>query len=72
MRSKLRGQWSLMRSKYSTMAGPLDSRSVSQGPADVTASKPIAYHVDGEPFVGGTAIAARIHPGALRVRVRAG
>jgi YegS/Rv2252/BmrU family lipid kinase len=38
----------------------------------VTASRPIAYHVDGEPFIGGTSIAARIHPGALRVRTRAG
>jgi YegS/Rv2252/BmrU family lipid kinase len=35
----------------------------------VTASRPIAYHVDGEPFVGGTTISGRLHPGALQVRL---
>jgi hypothetical protein len=28
------------------------------------------YHVDGEPVTGGTRLAARVHPGALRVAVK--
>jgi len=30
----------------------------------------MTYHVDGEPVQGGTALRARIHPGALRIAVR--
>lgn len=30
---------------------------------------PMAFHVDGEPHVGGTTLEARIHPGALLVKV---
>ncbi len=35
----------------------------------VTAASPIAFHVDGEPRTGGTTVEARIHKGALRVKV---
>ena len=38
---------------------------------DVTSDRPVPYHVDGEPCVGGTSIAARSRPGALRVVVPA-
>jgi diacylglycerol kinase family enzyme len=35
----------------------------------VTGAGPLPFHVDGEPFVGGVSVDARIHPGALRVKV---
>ena len=35
---------------------------------EVTSAKPVLYHVDGEPFVGGASILARVRPAALRVR----
>ena len=34
----------------------------------VTAAQPMAFHVDGEPGVGGVALSVRVRPGALRVR----
>jgi diacylglycerol kinase (ATP) len=36
---------------------------------EVTSAHPVVYHVDGEPFVGGASLRARVRPGALRVRV---
>ena len=30
----------------------------------------MTFHVDGEPVSGGTRLAVRVHPGALRVAVR--
>jgi YegS/Rv2252/BmrU family lipid kinase len=38
---------------------------------EVTSGRPVIYHVDGEPFVGGASITARSRPGALRVMVPA-
>ena len=35
---------------------------------EVTSSRPVIYHVDGEPFVGAASVAARVRPRALRVR----
>jgi diacylglycerol kinase (ATP) len=35
---------------------------------EVTSARPVVYHVDGEPFVGGASIRARVRPKALRVR----
>jgi YegS/Rv2252/BmrU family lipid kinase len=35
----------------------------------ISAEEPMMFHVDGEPFVGPTHMTARVHPGALRVRV---
>jgi diacylglycerol kinase family enzyme len=35
----------------------------------ITSAHPVIYHVDGEPFVGGASVSARVRPGALRVRV---
>lgn len=36
---------------------------------EISSGRPVIYHVDGEPFVGGAHLRARVHPGALRVRV---
>jgi YegS/Rv2252/BmrU family lipid kinase len=36
---------------------------------EVTSGRPVIYHIDGEPFVGGASVKARIRPRALRVRV---
>lgn len=39
---------------------------------EVTSSRPVIYHVDGEPFVGAASVTARVRPRALRVRVGRG
>jgi len=36
---------------------------------EITSARPMLYHVDGEPFVGGASISARIQPRALRIKV---
>jgi diacylglycerol kinase (ATP) len=36
---------------------------------EITSARPVLYHVDGEPFVGGASVRARARPQALRVRV---
>jgi diacylglycerol kinase (ATP) len=36
---------------------------------EITSARPVIFHVDGEPFVGGARVCARVHRGALRVRV---
>lgn len=36
---------------------------------ELRASRDMLYHVDGEPHGGGSCLRARVHPGALRVRV---
>ena len=36
---------------------------------EITSARQVLYHVDGEPFVGGASIRARIQPRALRVKV---
>ena len=38
---------------------------------EITSIRPVLYHVDGEPFVGGASIAARVRPQALHVKVPA-
>jgi diacylglycerol kinase (ATP) len=38
---------------------------------EITSGRPLVYHVDGEPFVGGALIRGRAHRRALRVRVPA-
>ena len=35
---------------------------------EITSEGPMPYHVDGEPFIGTTTVAARVRPRALRVR----
>ncbi len=35
----------------------------------IAAECPLRYHLDGEPMQGGSALHARVHPGALRVQV---
>jgi YegS/Rv2252/BmrU family lipid kinase len=44
--------------------------SIRRGEAiEVTSARPVIYHIDGEPFVGGASVRARVRPSALRVRV---
>jgi YegS/Rv2252/BmrU family lipid kinase len=38
---------------------------------EITSARPVMYHVDGEPFVGGASIAARARARALHVKVPA-
>jgi YegS/Rv2252/BmrU family lipid kinase len=45
--------------------------SCSAAAIQVTASRPMLLHVDGEPATGGASLAARVHPRALRVAVPA-
>jgi len=35
--------------------------------ATITSSRPMMFHVDGEPVAGGTELLVRVHPGALRL-----
>jgi diacylglycerol kinase family enzyme len=35
--------------------------------ATITCETPMTFHVDGEPVAGGTSLAVRVHPGALRI-----
>jgi YegS/Rv2252/BmrU family lipid kinase len=44
----------------------------SVGRAEIHADRPILYHVDGEPALGGCSVTVSIRPGALRVRVPGG
>jgi diacylglycerol kinase (ATP) len=44
-------------------------RMLTASTVEVTCAHEVPYHVDGEPFIGGAAIHARIRPSALRVRV---
>jgi diacylglycerol kinase (ATP) len=41
----------------------------SGGEIEITSARPVLYHVDGEPFVGGASVRAKVQPAALRVRV---
>jgi diacylglycerol kinase (ATP) len=36
---------------------------------EITSARPVTYHLDGEPFVGGASLRARVRPSALRVCV---
>jgi YegS/Rv2252/BmrU family lipid kinase len=36
---------------------------------EISSPHAVIYHTDGEPHVGGTSVAVRVHPGALRIRV---
>jgi diacylglycerol kinase family enzyme len=35
---------------------------------EITSGRPLVFHVDGEPHLGGLSVKARVHPGVLRVR----
>jgi len=37
---------------------------------EIASGRPVIFHVDGEPFVGGARITGRVHAAALRIRVR--
>jgi len=42
---------------------------ISAAEVDIRASRPVVYHVDGEPAPSGKALQAKVHPGALHIRV---
>jgi YegS/Rv2252/BmrU family lipid kinase len=67
-RAPLRTLWDARRILTGTIgqARGIDMRSFTR--LEVSATEPLAFHVDGEPVAGGPTLAARIHPGALRVR----
>ncbi len=56
------------------LRGTLDhARGISTGWVEslrLSAATPIAFHVDGEAVAGGADLEARVHPGALSVRVK--
>jgi diacylglycerol kinase (ATP) len=44
--------------------------SIRRGEAiEITSARPVIYHIDGEPFVGGASVRARVRPNALKLRV---
>jgi diacylglycerol kinase (ATP) len=69
--SRLRTLWELPRLFNGTVAQApgCSIRRVSR--ATIESDRPMAYHVDGEPALGGTSLRVRIHPSALYVCVRA-
>jgi YegS/Rv2252/BmrU family lipid kinase len=55
---------------FAGLVGRLPGVTVRTGvDIEITSANPLVYHVDGEPFVGGPSLKARIHPHALRIRV---
>jgi YegS/Rv2252/BmrU family lipid kinase len=68
-----RSPWAVIRHAPKLFRGRLaDVPGVTMSTAtriEITANEPLIYHVDGEPCMGGSGIAARIRPAALRVRV---
>ena len=49
----------------------VDGSTSMRPPTRVTieSDHPMTFHVDGEPFQGGTTLRARVHPGALLIAV---
>ena len=66
--------WLLLRS-YRLFAGTIERvpgvRCVSAATVEVTAERPLAFHVDGEVYAGGPSLRVRVAPASLRVRVPA-
>ena len=46
-----------------------DVKMTTANEVEITSARPVVYHIDGEPFVGGASVKARVHFRALRVRV---
>ena len=68
-----RSPWAVLRHAPKLFQGRLaDVPGVTMTSAtrvEIAAQEPLIFHVDGEPCAGGSLIAARIRPAALRVRV---
>ena len=47
-------------------------RTLTARRVEVTSQRPVLFHVDGEPHIGGERLVARVHDRALRVRVPVG
>ena len=64
--------WLLLRS-FRLFAGTVDRlpgiRCLSGTTVELTAERPLAFHVDGEVYAGGHRLRARVMPSSLRVRV---
>lgn len=66
--------WLLLRS-FRLFTGAVDRtpgiRTVSAAAAELTAERPLAFHVDGEVYAGGPRLHVRVLPASLRVRAPA-
>lgn len=71
-----RSPWAVIRHIPKLFRGRLaDVPGVTMTPATlvcITGPPPLVYHVDGEPYEGGSSLSARIRPAALKVRVGLG
>lgn len=56
----------LFAGRVSALRGVVTTTAVD---VEITSARPVVYHVDGEPFIGGASVRARALPRALRVRV---
>jgi len=56
----------LFSGKVATVPGVTMTRAVD---VEISSTRQVVYHVDGEPYVAGTSVRAHIRPGALRIRV---
>ena len=48
--------------------GSAAATSAASARSTIEAEQPMAFHVDGEPVVGGTRLTVRVHPSALQDR----
>jgi len=68
-RSVLSVMWHVPKLFRGTLAEVSGVRMLTATTVQLTGAHETLYHVDGEPFVGGALIQARVHPSVLRVRV---
>ena len=68
-RSVLAAMWQVPKLFSGKLAEVSGVHMLTASTVEVTCAHEVLYHVDGEPFVGGASIHAKIHPSVLRVRV---
>jgi YegS/Rv2252/BmrU family lipid kinase len=68
-RSPLAALWSARRLFTGAVLGVAGVRTRRIRAVEIAAEAPLPFHVDGEPVAGESTLDARLHPGALRVRV---
>ena len=60
-----------MRRYRAQMAVVMDQHGGTAGhPIRIESAEPMTFHVDGEPVENGTQLAARVHPGALKICIK--
>jgi diacylglycerol kinase family enzyme len=68
-----RSPWSALVQLPALFSGKVDRLPgvtiIATAAVDITTSQDMFFHVDGEPLLGGRSLQARVHRGALRVRV---